>query len=190
MRRRIGAAVAHVVPGGIDERVHRVRLAPRGLAALRALAREEALVLVQRIAAAIRHEIFGQHDRQVLLRHGHRAAVVAVDDRDRRAPVALARNAPVAQAPAHLLLAAALRVRDPQRRHRRRPRNRARRTCRCSRRRRFPCRRTTAAMHRCRRRFAASLLANHLLDGQAVLASRTRNRARRAPGTPITAPSP
>src|ERR1700739_3062260 len=33
----------------------------------------------------------------------YRAAVVAVNDRDRRAPVALARNAPVAQTVLHLL---------------------------------------------------------------------------------------
>ena len=37
----------------------------------------------------------------------HLAARGAVDDRDRRAPVALARDAPVAQAPRHLLLAQA-----------------------------------------------------------------------------------
>ena len=40
----------------------------------------------------------GQQDRQVLLRHRHQAAAIAVDHRDRRAPVALAGEQPVAQA--------------------------------------------------------------------------------------------
>src|SRR5207249_9291466 len=38
-----------------------------------------------------------QQHREVLLRHAHRTATVAVDDRDRRAPVALPRDAPVVQ---------------------------------------------------------------------------------------------
>jgi hypothetical protein len=44
-------------------------------------------------------DILGQLHRQMILaRHGHNAADLAVDEGDRRAPVALARNAPVAQA--------------------------------------------------------------------------------------------
>ena len=39
-----------------------------------------------------------QLDGEIRLGHGHRAALVAVDDRDRRTPVALARDAPVVQA--------------------------------------------------------------------------------------------
>ena len=35
-------------------------------------------------------DIIGQLDRQLLLRHRDDAALLAVDDRDRRAPVALA----------------------------------------------------------------------------------------------------
>ena len=67
-------------------------------------------VLAERIAAAVRHEVFGQHDRQLVVRHGLHAAVAAVDQRDRAAPVALARNAPVAQPEVHAALAAALRL--------------------------------------------------------------------------------
>src|SRR5262249_8411046 len=40
----------------------------------------------------------GQQDRQLVLRDGDEAAGVAVDDRDRAAPVALARDQPVARA--------------------------------------------------------------------------------------------
>ncbi len=105
---RIGRiAVAHEVPRRIDERVHRVRLAARGLAALGAADVQEAGVLVQRVAGAVRDQVFRQHHRQVLLGHRHHAAVVAVDDGNRRAPVALAAHAPVAQAPGRLLLAQA-----------------------------------------------------------------------------------
>ena len=83
---------------------------------------EERGRLVERIAGAVRHA-------------GPRAArtgscssgtgtsphVGAMDDRDRAAPVALARDAPVAQAPLHLLLAEALRLAG-RRRSRRPPR--------------------------------------------------------------------
>src|SRR5262249_49062806 len=43
-----------------------------------------------------------QHDGQVLLRLGHHAVFLAVQNGNRRAPVALARDAPVAEAIVHL----------------------------------------------------------------------------------------
>ncbi|KAF1858399.1 hypothetical protein Lal_00014910 [Lupinus albus] len=102
-RRRI----AHVVPGRVDERVHRVRLAACGRTAARAVDLQERLVFLQRVAGAVRDAVFRQHDRQVLLGNRHGAALLAVDHRDRRAPVALARDAPVAQAERDLLVAQA-----------------------------------------------------------------------------------
>ena len=60
---------------------------------------------VQRAAAAVRNQALGQDDRQVFFRDRHRPARLAVDDRDRRAPVALARDTPIAQAVLHLLVA-------------------------------------------------------------------------------------
>ena len=72
---------------------------------------QERLALVQRVAAAVGNQVFGQHHRQVAARApAPRRMLVAVDDRDRRAPVALAADAPVAQAPGGLLLAEALGV--------------------------------------------------------------------------------
>ena len=53
---------------------------------------------VERIARLVEGDVLRQRDRQIFLRHRHDAAFVAVDDRDRAAPIALARNAPVAQA--------------------------------------------------------------------------------------------
>jgi hypothetical protein len=89
--------------------VHGVGLAARGLAAAGAgHAGMEGLALDQRVARAVGHQVLRQHHGQVFLGHGLRAAVGAVDDRNRRAPIALARDAPVAQAPGGLLLAQAL----------------------------------------------------------------------------------
>lgn len=59
---------------------------------------------VERIARAVEIDIVGQLHRQVRLRHRHHAASLAMDHRDRAAPVALARNAPIAQAEIHLAL--------------------------------------------------------------------------------------
>ena len=52
-------------------------------------------------------DVLGQHHRQLVARHADRAAGIAMDDRDRRAPIALARHAPVAQAVLGLALAPA-----------------------------------------------------------------------------------
>ena len=65
-------------------------------------------MMVERIAGLVEGHIVGQRDRQVRLRHRHDAARLAMDDRDRAAPVALARNAPVAQPVVHLPLAGAV----------------------------------------------------------------------------------
>ena len=99
---RIGEA--REVPGRIDEGVHGVGLAPRRAAALRAGDVLPGRMAVERIARLVEGDVLRQRDRQVLRRHRHDAAFVAVDDRDRAAPVALARDAPVAQAEIDLAL--------------------------------------------------------------------------------------
>jgi hypothetical protein len=48
-----------------------------------------------------------QHHGQVFFGHRHRAVLVAMDDWDGRAPVALAAHAPIAQTPGGFLLAQA-----------------------------------------------------------------------------------
>ena len=101
----IGRGVAHVVPRRIDEGVHRVGFATRGLAALRARALQERFVFGERVAAAVRNMVLGQHDWQILLRHRHRATIVAMNDRDGRTPITLARDAPVTQAEGGFLFA-------------------------------------------------------------------------------------
>ena len=52
---------------------------------------------IERIAGGVESDIVRQFYRQIRLGHGNDAAGLAVNDRDRAAPVALARNAPVAQ---------------------------------------------------------------------------------------------
>src|SRR5690606_6211297 len=97
----------HEIPGRIHEGVHGVGFAASGRAALRAATREESLVLGQGVAAAVRNEVFRQDHRQVGLGDRDGTAVGAMDDGDRRTPVTLPGNSPIAQAPCGLLLAQA-----------------------------------------------------------------------------------
>src|SRR6185312_4714559 len=55
-------------------------------------------VTIERITRGFECHILGQGHRQVLFRHRDYATFLAMDDRDRATPVALARNTPVAQA--------------------------------------------------------------------------------------------
>ena len=57
---------------------------------------------VQRIARLIEGHVIGQDDRQVGGRHRDGSAGIAMNDRNRTAPVTLAGNAPVAQAKINL----------------------------------------------------------------------------------------
>ena len=93
-----GVAVAQVVPARVDERVHRVGLAASVAAAFRAPHVDPVLGRRQR-RAALRLVVLdlGELDREVVLGDRDHAALLAVDDRDRAAPVALARDEPVAQ---------------------------------------------------------------------------------------------
>ena len=59
---------------------------------------------VERIARFVEGDVIGQLHRQVFHRHRHDAALLAMDDRDRAAPIALPRDAPVAQAEIDLAL--------------------------------------------------------------------------------------
>ena len=102
---RVG--VAHVVPRGARERVHRVGLAVRGLAALGAGALIELLAVLERLARGD-VDVHGQRDGEVFLVDRDDAAVVAVHHGDGVAPVALAADQPVAQAEVDRALAASV----------------------------------------------------------------------------------
>ena len=101
---RVGVAVE--VPTGIDEGVHGVGLAARRATADRAGGVDEIGDAAQRRAALLRdlHLRGKQHGKRALGQRDHaagrdsRVAVGAVDHGDRRAPVALAADAPVLQA--------------------------------------------------------------------------------------------
>ncbi len=101
------AGIAGVVPGRFHKSVHGVGFSPRRAAALGAGAFIKFWHLGQRRARAVRHHVFRQHHRQLFVRHWHVAAAWAVDDGNRAAPVALAGNAPIAQAELHFFLAQA-----------------------------------------------------------------------------------
>ncbi len=101
------AGEANEIPGGIDEGVERVGLARRCAAAARAVDMLPRRMPIERIAGNVEADVLGQDDRQLVARNRHRAAALAMHDRDRRAPVTLARHAPVAQAPGGRALAPA-----------------------------------------------------------------------------------
>ena len=99
-------AVAEEIPGRLDERVHRVRLAPRPAAAPGTARVDEARGVGERRGALARElDVAREHDGQVRLGLRDHPARVAVEDGDGRAPVALAADAPVAQPVVHPCLA-------------------------------------------------------------------------------------
>ncbi len=105
----VGAEVAVLVPGRVDEGVHGVGLALGVLAADGALRLPEALAaLERRFAGGDEVGVLRQDNGQVFLGDRDGAVVGAVDDRDRRAPVALAADQPVAQAVGDRLLGEAV----------------------------------------------------------------------------------
>ena len=104
----VRAGIAQEIPGRIDKGIHGIGLALGRFAAFRTTCIQEIGALVQRIAAAVRHAILGQYDRQLVFGYRHVTTTGAMHDRDRATPVALTRDAPVAQPPGDLLVAEAL----------------------------------------------------------------------------------
>ena len=88
---------AQEIPRRIDECIERIGFAKRRLAALWTIDMLPRRMARQWIAGGLEIDIFRQDHRQLLLAHRHYAARLAMDERDGRAPVPLARNAPVAQ---------------------------------------------------------------------------------------------
>ena len=107
----VGIRVAHEVPRRVDEGVHRVGLAPGG-AATRGAAHVDPVLRRRQRRAPLRRVVgdVGQHDGKLVFGHGDDPAALAVDDRDRATPVALAREQPVAQAVVDRHVALALAV--------------------------------------------------------------------------------
>ncbi len=86
---RIG--IAKKVPGRIHKSVHRVRFARRGAPTPRTGGVDElGHTLQRRFAGPGELCLIRQHDWQVLFWHRHRAAMLAVNNRNRRAPETLA----------------------------------------------------------------------------------------------------
>src|SRR3546814_11771668 len=90
-----------VVPAVLHEGVEGVCLALGAAAALRAKSLAPFRIGLDRRAHTRELDVLGQDHRQLVLGHRHRAAAVAVDHRDRAAPVALAADAPVPHAEVH-----------------------------------------------------------------------------------------
>src|SRR5437773_12559804 len=93
-----------MVPRRIEERVGHIGLTPPLTATLRTLHEVPLLVPGERAHARIvRPEILDVWElhRQILLGHRYDPALLAVDDGNRRSPVALPRDAPVVQPVLH-----------------------------------------------------------------------------------------
>ncbi len=95
---RIG--IAQVIPARAGKGVHGIGLALSRATADRAGGLVEVATLGERLARG-EVQVLGQRHRQLVLGHGHDAAVLAVDGRDGVAPVALAADQPVTQAVLH-----------------------------------------------------------------------------------------
>ena len=93
---RVG--IADEVPGRVDEGVHGVRL-PARLPAAAGTGGLHPVLRRSQWRASFRQVLLhlGQEHGEIVLRDGHDAALVAVENRDRAAPVALAREQPVAE---------------------------------------------------------------------------------------------
>ncbi len=94
--RRVGEAGE--IPRRVDKGVERVGFAPSVAAAMRAFDVLPRRMAFQGIAGHVEGDVLGQGDGQLVVRHRHDATRRAVDDRDRTAPIALPRYAPVTQA--------------------------------------------------------------------------------------------
>ena len=100
-----GVQEPQVIPGRVDEGIHRVGLAPRGPPAARAGDANEGLGLLEGISlGSPKRHVFRQEHRKIGVRDGDDPAAPAVNRRNRRPPVALARDQPVPQSVAHLSL--------------------------------------------------------------------------------------
>ena len=108
--RRAGRAEAQKVPRRIEEGVQRVGLTLGRTAASGAANVFPRRMVVERVARHVEADILRQDYRQVLLRHRDDPAGAAMDDRDRTAPIALARDPPVAQPIGDHVLAATQRL--------------------------------------------------------------------------------
>ncbi len=84
------------IPGQVDERVHRVRLAQPRPTAFGAGQILPGGMTVERIAGHVERDVVGELHGQIGVRNRNDPARRAMDHGDGAAPIALARNAPVA----------------------------------------------------------------------------------------------
>ena len=64
-------------------------------------------VIIQGVAGLRKIHVIRQAHRELFIRHRHHTAIIAMDEGNGAAPIALTRNTPIAQAPIHNALAGA-----------------------------------------------------------------------------------
>ena len=85
------------IPGAFEEGIERIRFPTAALTATGAIDMLPCRVPVERIAWMVEIHIVRQGDGQLVFRHGLRTAIIAMDDGNGAAPIALAGNAPVTE---------------------------------------------------------------------------------------------
>ena len=85
----VRARVAREIPGRLHKRIERVGFAARAFATLRTWRVDELGNILERRTVPCKLDIFRQNYRQLIFGYWYRIAIVAVDDRNRRTPIAL-----------------------------------------------------------------------------------------------------
>src|SRR2546421_11002298 len=95
----VRVSITQEVPGIVHESIHRISLACSRTSTYRAGSIQKIWLIVQwRLTSWLELDMLGQPDGQLLLRYRNHTIIWTVDDWDRRTPVALAADQPVAQA--------------------------------------------------------------------------------------------
>ena len=99
------ARIAGEIPARLHERVHGVGFAPRRLTPMNRFHRQRRAIIgrggprrmtLDRIAFTVKGHIAGQRHRQILFGQWHCSGCLAIDVRNRVAPIALTTDAPIA----------------------------------------------------------------------------------------------
>ncbi len=94
---RVHRAIAREIPRRFEKGIKGIGFPARRLAAARAIHLQPGRVAVERVAGGAEFHVFRQHHRQIVGRHRNHAAILAMDDGDGAAPIALARYPPIAE---------------------------------------------------------------------------------------------
>ena len=94
--RVVWIGITHVVPRRARKSIHRVSFAVSRLTAFRTRCFRKAFMRCQSFPRC-KVNIFRKHNGKIFFRNGNQTAIIAINSRNRIAPITLARNKPIAQ---------------------------------------------------------------------------------------------